>query len=158
MISERPGVIKRDGVIARKMTAFGMLGRARQPPRVNRRLSTAAQVSTALSTVNRLTRESGSHQTASSATQPFSVCGLATEAYARPQSSRIRFSGGTVVCPMPPRDAQRACRRRRRRFAVPPRAFAARRCEIIQIVDGIRQLDFAHIRERFGFLVAVTAD
>src|SRR5208283_119512 len=59
----------RDGVIVRKITAFEILWRARQPPRVNRRLSTAAQVSTALSTVNRLTRESGSHQTASSATQ-----------------------------------------------------------------------------------------
>ena len=37
--------------------------------RVNRRLSTAVQVSTALSTVNRLTRESGSHRTAPSTLQ-----------------------------------------------------------------------------------------
>ncbi len=39
MISERLEVIKRDGVIFRKITAFEMLGRARQPPRVNRRSS-----------------------------------------------------------------------------------------------------------------------
>jgi hypothetical protein len=43
MISERPGVINRDGVIVRKITAFEMFGRAstttRQPPLVNRRSS-----------------------------------------------------------------------------------------------------------------------